>query len=100
MKKLLVVSVFAAMVLTGCLTTTQQGAGAGAVVGGGLGAIIGHQSGSTAEGAAIGAGVGALSGALIGHQVDKTKFCPVCGRKFKSDVEYCPYDGEVLRTRQ
>ena len=43
---------------TGC-STTQKGAGAGAVIGGVAGAIIGHQSGHGVEGAAIGAGVGA-----------------------------------------
>lgn len=24
-------------------------------------------------------------------------FCPVCGRKFSSSVEYCPYDGTALK---
>jgi len=80
---------------TGC-TTTQKGAATGAVIGGGLGAVIGHQSGHTAEGAAIGVGAGAVAGALIGEQLD-TKFCPQCGRRFTSSVEYCPYDGGELQ---
>jgi len=79
----------------GC-TTTQKGAGVGAVAGGGLGAIIGHQSGHTTEGALIGAGAGAVAGALIGEQMD-TKFCPVCGNRFPSSVEFCPNDGTKLQ---
>ena len=79
----------------GC-TTVQRGAATGAVAGGALGAIIGHQSGSTAEGAVIGAGAGAVAGAIIGEQVE-TKFCPKCGKRFTSSVEYCPYDGEELK---
>ena len=79
----------------GC-TTTQKGAGAGALIGGGVGAIIGHQSGHGGEGAAIGAAGGAITGALIGEQMD-TKFCPVCGKRFTSSVEYCPDDGAELK---
>ena len=79
----------------GC-TTTQKGAGVGAVAGGGLGAIIGHQSGHTAEGAAIGAATGAVAGALIGEQMD-TKFCPVCGKRFTSGVNFCPDCGAELK---
>ena len=81
--------------LCGC-TTVQRGAATGAVAGGALGAIIGHQSGSTAEGAGIGAATGAIAGAIIAEQMEE-KFCPVCGRRFKSSVEYCPYDGEKLQ---
>lgn len=84
--------------VSGC-TTTQKGAGVGAVTGAGLGAVIGHQSGHAAEGAAIGAAAGGLGGALIGEQMDK-KFCPTCGRTFPSDVEYCPYDGTELQWRR
>ncbi|MBN2483772.1 MAG: glycine zipper 2TM domain-containing protein [Candidatus Omnitrophica bacterium] len=82
------------MLVAGC-TTVQRGAGTGAVAGGALGAIIGHQSGHTGEGAAIGAGVGAVTGAVVGEQLEK-KFCPVCGRRFTSSLEYCPYDGTSL----
>lgn len=52
--------------LAGC-TTTQKGASAGAVLGGAVGAIIGHQQGKGLEGTAIGAGVGALGGAAAGE---------------------------------
>lgn len=82
------------VVLGGC-TTIQRGAATGAAVGGALGAVIGHQSGHTAEGAVIGAGAGAIAGGVIAEQME-TKFCPKCGRRFTSSVEYCPYDGTPL----
>ncbi|MBN3040185.1 MAG: glycine zipper 2TM domain-containing protein [Candidatus Omnitrophica bacterium] len=80
----------------GC-TATQKGAGAGALIGGGVGYAIGHQSGHGAEGAGIGAAVGAVGGALIGNQMEEKVYCPVCGRQFKSSVQYCPYDGTALK---
>ncbi len=56
----------------GCNTTpTQDGAVVGGLLGAGLGAIVGNQSGHEGEGALIGAGVGALTGALVGDQVDE-----------------------------
>ena len=93
--KNLVLILVVAMLAVGC-TTIQKGAGVGAAIGAGLGAVIGHQSGETAAGAAIGAAAGGLGGALIGEQLDK-KFCPECGRRFKSSVQYCPYDGIELQ---
>jgi len=92
------ISVVLVAFVTGC-TTTQKGAGTGAAVGGGLGAIIGHQSGETAKGAALGAAIGGLGGALVGEQMD-VKYCPECGRSFPSDVEYCPYDGATLKFKR
>jgi outer membrane protein OmpA-like peptidoglycan-associated protein len=63
------------LVLTSCATSehkrTAVGVGAGAVVGGGLGAIIGHQTGHAGAGAAIGAATGALIGGGIGYYLDK-----------------------------
>ena len=113
--------------VTGC-TGTQKGAAGGAIVGAGIGAIVGHQSGETAKGAAIGAAVGGLAGALIGDQVleddeepakttpttiqqaepepkpqvvqERVKFCPVCGRIYPADMEYCPKDGAKLRWKE
>lgn len=93
MKKLLLLILLVG--IFGC-TTAQKGAGIGAVTGGGLGAIIGHQSGHTAEGAVIGAATGAIGGALIGEQLE-TKFCPVCGKRFTQGVQYCPHDGTELK---
>jgi len=90
MKQVLVL-VLGVILIAGC-TTVQRGAATGAVLGGGLGAIIGHQSGSTGEGAGIGAAAGAIGGAIIAEQME-TKFCPECGRRFTSSIEYCPYDG-------
>ncbi len=98
------VSFFVLVIMGGC-TTVQKGAGIGAVGGGGLGAIIGHQSGHTGEGALIGAGAGALAGALIGDAMEQNKsvvkFCPKCGRRFKdTNMTYCPYDGTELRSAE
>jgi len=89
----------AAIGVAGC-TATQKGAGAGALLGGTAGAVIGHQSGKTTEGALIGAGVGAAAGGLIGHQVGKVKFCPTCGAQYQEDVQFCPKDGTPLQYRQ
>ena len=52
-------------------TGTLIGAGGGAVLGGILGQVIGHNGKSTAIGAAIGSVIGAGAGALIGHHMDK-----------------------------
>lgn len=96
MRILAVILISGIVVLSGC-TATERGAGIGAVLGAGAGYAIGKQSGHGAEGAGIGAGVGAITGGLIGHHMDKGKFCPTCGRKFKSSEEYCPYDGTELK---
>jgi hypothetical protein len=45
-------------------------AGAGALLGGGAGAIIGSQGGHAAEGALIGAALGAAGGAVAGDAID------------------------------
>lgn len=95
MRGVLVILSVILMFLTGC-TTMQRGAGTGAVAGGALGAIIGHQSGHTAEGAGIGAAAGAIAGGIIGERMEK-KFCPQCGRRFTSSLEYCPYDSSSLQ---
>ncbi len=100
MKKNISATILILSVITffGC-TTTQKGAGLGAVGGGLLGGIIGHQSGHGVEGALIGAGAGAVGGALIGEQMDK-KFCPVCGAEYTSGVQYCTKDGTELKFKQ
>lgn len=94
LRKILVV-MLGIIFLGGC-TTVQKGAAVGAAGGAALGGIIGHQSGHGAEGAGIGAAVGAIGGAIVGEQMEK-KFCPRCGRRFPSSVNYCPYDGEKLK---
>lgn len=85
-------------ILSGC-TTTQKGAGVGALLGAGTGAIIGHQSGHTAEGALIGGAAGAAAGALIGDKA-AVKFCPKCGASYGKDVQYCPKDGTELKLKE
>lgn len=100
MKKILgfvlIISVIA--IVSGC-TTTQKGAGIGSMIGAGAGAIIGHQSDKTAEGALIGAAAGAAGGALIGDAM-ATKFCPVGGETYPSNVQYCPVHGAELKSKQ
>ncbi len=69
-----VVCVAAISVLTtGCMTTTQKGTVGGAGVGAALGAGIGALAGNAGMGAAIGAGVGAVGGGLVGDNMDKKR---------------------------
>lgn len=90
---------FAAILFAVGCTTTQKGAGVGAVAGSVIGGVIGHQSGHGAAGAGIGAAVGAAGGALVGEQMD-TKFCPVCGAGYTGGTEFCPKDGSELKLKQ
>jgi hypothetical protein len=69
MKKLLVIIV-AALSLSAC-TTTEQGAGVGAVTGG----LIGAATTGTVAGAAVGAAVGAAAGAVVGHVAGRAGYC-------------------------
>ena len=69
MHKILIV-LAAALSLTAC-TTTEQGAGIGAVTGG----LLGAASTGSIAGAAVGAGVGAVAGAVIGHVVGEDGYC-------------------------
>ncbi|MCP5006374.1 MAG: hypothetical protein GY941_20915 [Planctomycetes bacterium] len=64
-----VVSIFS----TGCLTTTQKGAGVGTGVGAAVGAGVGAIAGDPALGAVIGAGTGALGGAMVGDHMDQKR---------------------------
>jgi outer membrane protein OmpA-like peptidoglycan-associated protein len=70
-KNLFIVAIMALAFTFQSCTSTQKGAGIGAVAGGVIGAIIGKASGDTAAGAVIGAAVGGTAGAIIGHQMDK-----------------------------
>ncbi|MCR4290243.1 MAG: glycine zipper domain-containing protein [Candidatus Scalindua sp.] len=58
---------------TGCMTTTQKGTVGGAGLGAALGAGIGALTGNAGMGAAIGAGVGAVGGGLTGDHLDKKR---------------------------
>lgn len=99
MKKFTAIALLVLLVAAVGCTSTQKGAGVGTLIGAGAGAIIGHQSGHAAEGALIGGAAGAAGGALIGDAID-SKFCPVCGKQFGSDVQYCPEDGTELKVIQ
>lgn len=76
MKKILLLSLCAAVIFQGCATMSRTGkgtllgSGAGAVLGAGIGAVIGDAKGA-AVGAAIGTAVGAGAGAVIGKKMDK-----------------------------
>lgn len=61
----LIVALVLAASLIGC-TQEEQTAGTGALIGAGVGAIIGHQSGEAKEGALIGGAVGGLAGYQYG----------------------------------
>ncbi|HVX81531.1 MAG: glycine zipper domain-containing protein [Devosia sp.] len=69
MHKFLIIAA-ATLSLTAC-TTTEQGAGIGAVTGG----LLGAASTGTVAGAAVGAGVGAVAGAVIGHVAGEDGYC-------------------------
>jgi len=72
MKKILVTvaALLTAVSLSAC-TTTQEGAGVGAVTGG----LIGAATTGSVAGAAIGAGVGAVAGAVVGRVADRDGYC-------------------------
>lgn len=74
MKKIVVLSVIAAMLLTlwGCSSSRRtKGAVIGAGSGAAAGAVIGKAAGNTLLGAIIGAAVGGAAGAYIGNYMDK-----------------------------
>ena len=96
MKSKLLLTALAVSTMTGC-TTTQRGAGLGAVLGAGAGAIIGHQTGHKGAGALIGAAVGGLGGAAVGNHLQEKRFCSKCGYTTSSKNSFCPTDGTSLR---
>lgn len=72
---ILVVSLSAAMALSGCRSPyhADRGALGGGLLGAGAGAIVGNAVGSPGAGAAIGAGLGAVTGAAIGQGMDEVE---------------------------
>ena len=86
MKKILAI-VIAALSLSAC-TTTEQGAGVGAVTGG----LIGAATTGSVAGAAIGAGVGAAAGAVIGHVAGEDGYCWYQPNRYhhRRWKDYCP----------
>ena len=68
----------------GCNTTpVKDGAVLGTILGGGLGAVVGNQSGHAAEGALIGGAAGLLTGAAIGDAKKQ-------GLKAQQQQQYAP----------
>lgn len=62
----IVVLALIAMLGAGCATASKgEGAALGGLLGAGLGAIVGNQSGHQGEGALIGAAAGAITGTAI-----------------------------------
>jgi len=57
------------VVVCGCQSDAQTGAGLGALIGAGIGQAIGHDTKSTL----IGAGIGAGAGYMVGNESDKQK---------------------------
>lgn len=93
--KRLAIFVFVYVLVAGC-AATPRGTGGRAIAAGTAESIIGRQSDAAAEGAVTGAATAAVDGAIVGERMEK-KFCPVCGKRYTSSVEYCPYDGAQLQ---
>jgi len=74
MKKLIVLSLAAAIALSiaGCNTPQGQNAAGGALVGGATGALIGGAATGKVGGALVGGAVGAAGGAMIGSALTPT----------------------------
>jgi len=73
MKRISIVGIVVLVAVSGCTTpgeTTGVSAATGGVIGAGLGAIIGSQTGDAGTGLAIGAVAGASTGALIGNAIE------------------------------
>jgi outer membrane protein OmpA-like peptidoglycan-associated protein len=69
MKKVFVLAILSALLVTSCATTgdhTTEGAVVGTATGAGLGAALGYAIGGTGHSAAIGAAAGAVAGGLTG----------------------------------
>lgn len=80
MKKLIISSIAAGLVITGCadMTPTQRGTATGAGVGAGVGAVLGNMTGSgsgrrTATGAVLGAAAGAVVGNIWSKRMEDQK---------------------------
>lgn len=81
-----------ALALSGC-ETYGGSAGAGALIGAGVGAVIGHQSGHAGEGALIGAAVGGLTGIVAKDiQVKRQR----SRAETAAEYNYEPAQGEML----
>ena len=72
MKKLLIVSVFSVLVLSGCSNVGSNTIGS-TTVGAGAGALLGQAIGGDSKATLLGAGIGAAAGALVGSVQDQTQ---------------------------
>jgi hypothetical protein len=79
--------------LSGCATPEGRAGLTGAVIGAGLGAIIGNQSGHAGEGALIGAAAGGLTGLIV---QDARAHKNVEARPTAQTYQYEPAQGEML----
>ena len=68
MKRLITLSLIGTLLLGGCASNAQTGAGAGAMAGATIGALTFKNK---MTGAALGAGAGLLLGYLVGNEMDK-----------------------------
>ena len=66
MKRIVLVGIFAALMISGCVTKT----GTGALGGGALGALAGQAIGGDTKSTLIGGAIGAAVGGAIGNQED------------------------------
>jgi outer membrane protein OmpA-like peptidoglycan-associated protein len=77
--------------IVGCsqpISTREKSTGAGALLGGATGALIGAAVGNPAAGAAIGAGLGGVSGALVGDKLQQR------------DTEITQQEGQIQQQQQ
>jgi surface antigen len=70
MRKTIALLLISALVLAGCATEMGQKEGAGTLIGGLGGALIGSQFGG-GRGRLVGVGIGTLAGALIGQEIGR-----------------------------
>lgn len=71
MTRCLFASCLASLLLAGCASHADRGAGIGGLGGAGAGALIGEASGHGVEGALIGGALGMLAGSEIGASADR-----------------------------
>ncbi len=96
--RILTTAALTLMLFSGCesqMTQSEKGALLGGALGSGLGAIIGHKTGSAGAGIAIGGVTGALAGGVIGHAGDQTD-----KQAAQQDEELRRQDAELRRQRR
>lgn len=71
MARSLIVCGLISLLLTGCASHADRGAGIGGLAGAGAGALIGEGSGHGVEGALLGGALGMLAGSEIGNAADR-----------------------------